>query len=194
MKKKGLSVVAVIIVVVVSVVAICSVNRYNNLFDSGNVTELTDYSILEEYDDKFEVDNEWQLYVLNETVTNDIPVILVTEDENVWKAVPLIAVLKELGVEVTWKDENTAILVNEDNKLYLDLNTKTIHYKNDDFNLLETPVGGKYYYEFVNNEVVVSGHCMNAICQFLGIHTCYDVKLEENIVEIKLPQTNNQHE
>ena len=155
--------------------------KFDNAYD---VTELTDYGILADYDERFNVDNEWQLYVLGENITKDIPVILVAGDETVWKAVPLIAVLKELGVEVSWEDENTAVLINGDEKLYLDLNAKTIHYNNDDFNLLKTPSGGKYYYEFVNNEVVVSGSCMNVICKFLGIHTCYDVKSDEKSVKI----------
>ena len=183
-KKIVLCIVFVVGITVTSFIVYSITNGNNIKNDSSNITELTDFTILTDCDEKFQVDNEWQLYVLDENVTEEIPVILVTENETVWKVVPLVAVLKELGVEVSWKNENTAILINKDNKLYLDLITQTIHYENEDFNLLKAPVGGKYYYEFVNKEVVVSSSCMGVIARFLGLHICCDVKSKENVVEI----------
>ena len=143
---------------------------------------------LNDESNEFSINNEWHLSIFDHDVTSEIPVILVTSDD-IWECVPLVATVKELGIQVTWKDQNHAVLKYEGNKLYLDAEKQIIHQGHYEGNELDTVAGGKYYYNFVGNEVLVCGSVFISICYELGMKVHYFVLDESKTVDINFMNT-----
>ena len=140
--------------------------RVNKKIEINTIDSL---SALNDESNEFNIKNEWHLYIFGHDVTSEIPVILVTSDDDIWTCVPLVATIKELGIQVTWEDQNHAVLKYERNKLYLDAEKQIIHPGHYEGNELDTVTGGKYYYKFVGNEVLVCSSVFMSICFQLGM-------------------------
>lgn len=153
------------------------------------INTIDSLSALNDETNEFSIKNDWHLYIFGHDVTSEIPVISVESDDDIWTCVPLVATIKELGIQVTWKDQNHAVLKYEGNKLYLDAEKQIIHPGHYEVNELDTVGGGKYYYKFVGNEVLVCSSVFMGICFPLGMKVHCFVLDESKTVDIDFLNT-----
>ncbi len=170
-----------IFILVVSLIASIS-GCQNGTETKVEITEMNDYAKLEEISDKFQVTNDWSIYVLGEDVSDEIPVIIVKENGEEWECVPLLKTLKTMGATINWKNENEAIIKYNQKTLLLNLEENSIKELFEDINPENMIVGGSVFYQFVDGEVIVSGPYFLSVCHFLDLNFCYKANKDKTII------------
>ncbi len=146
------------------------------------ITEMNDYAKLEEISDKFKITNDWDIFVLGEDVSDEIPMILVEAYDEEWKCVPLLKTLKIMGATITWENENEAIIKHNKKILLLNLEENSIKELFDDIKPENMIAGGRVFYQFVDGEVIVSGPYFLAVCHLLDLQFCYRINNDKTII------------
>lgn len=142
-----------------------------------------DYKILFENSyDSLSVDDEWTVFVLNEKT--DIPVILADVDNQIFECIPIMPVLKCVGVEITEKKDAYELKYNG-KKLYVDFNEQLIYEKNSDYNVLHLATGGKTYYNFVGNDVIACNSVIAGVLSVLETDLVCHIHSDSKTIEIK---------
>ncbi len=146
-----------------------------------NNSATTQNSFYKNLPQGFAIDDEWSLIVFQKK--REIPIILSESSNIVWKCVPIISLLDEIGVEVLYTEDNIELMYNN-KTLYVDFYKEIIHTKDSEFNILDFPVGGEIYYKFTDYDIVSCGPSFVAVCHFLGLDLSYVISNENKTIEI----------
>ena len=174
-----------IIILVVSLVG-CTCNN-----DGIYIQTKNDYkSLFENSPDSLAVNDEWTVFVLKEKT--DIPVVIADENDEIFKCIPLLPVLRCVGVEITEKKGVYELKYNGE-KLYIDFDKQVIHEKNSDFNVLNLATGGKIYYRFIGNDVIACSTAIASVFFLLELDLVCHIHSDSKTIEIKqVTKDNNQ--
>ena len=148
---------------------------------TANTTASPKNSFQQNLPKEFVIGDEWSLIVFKKK--REIPIILRESNSIVWKCIPVISLLEEIGVEVLYNKNNIELTYN-DKILYVDLSKKIVHTKDSDFNVLDFPVGGEIYYEFIDCEIISCTPSFAAMCHFLGLELSCIISEENKTIEI----------
>ena len=98
--------------------------------------------------------------------------------------VPLIAVLKNLGAEVVWRDGRTADITLEEKQYVFDLEAHSLIEGGGTFNLIATPPGGSNLYEEAEKELFLSAGTMDMAFYLMELPVVANVDYEAATVTI----------
>ncbi len=128
------------------------------------------------------------LIVNNKTVVTENIVIHFKKNAN-YADLPLIEVMKNLGMTVDWIDENTAEIVCEDKNYVINLSKVSLVEFEQNYNLLSPPPGGERSYEILDKELILDSCTMKSALNQMGVKIEVVIDYTEFVVYINTEDT-----
>lgn len=97
---------------------------------------------------------------------------------------PLIEIMKSLGMRVEWVDKSTAEITYEEKKYILNLSKVSLIEVGENFNLLLPAPGGKRFYTVLEKELVLDSNTIKSAMYQMGVKINVDINRKERIVYI----------
>ena len=97
---------------------------------------------------------------------------------------PLTEVLKSLGMNVEWVDDNTANVTFEDKKYVLDLAKVSIVEARTTYNLIYPVPGGRRVHTVLDRELILDGNTIKNALYEMGEKINIDIDYDKSIINI----------
>ena len=97
---------------------------------------------------------------------------------------PLVDIMKRLGMKVDWVDKSTAEITYKDKKYILNLSEVSLVEIGQNFNLLLPPPGGNRFYTVLEKELILDSNTIQSAMYLMGIKMNIDINRKEQTVYI----------
>ena len=101
--------------------------------------------------------------------------------------VPALEVLTAIGADITWLDDEQAVISYKDNKYQLNLSEALLVEENDNFNLIEVPPDAKNYYcKAIDREIILDIETLRVMLELMGEKVMIDISYKDSLVLIQV--------
>lgn len=119
------------------------------------------------------------IYVTNKNVSFE------EDKKGSYAKVPVIPVLKKLGADVAWKDDETAEIVFNGTTYVMDLESISICKECSDDNLIQgTPGGCRLVYEVVEDDIVIDDMALQTLLFFMHNEVIVNINSERGTIRV----------
>lgn len=129
-----------------------------------------------------EMNNEFKLYVNGSDISSENYVFINCQEK--YAKLPLISIIRSLGCEVKWYNNNKVTIGLGDDIYTLNPTKKTLKKKGDNFNIIALPPGTNHkgYYQIYKNEFIIDSDSMRYFINLLGAKI--DIDYNAGIINI----------
>ena len=102
---------------------------------------------------------------------------------------PLVCILKEIGIDICWSDNNNAEFQWNNDRYLLSLRDKKLIRENEEFNLITPPPGNSLFIcevDYSEREIIIDDGTLHGVLQLLGIRAYFSDDRENSIFRIEI--------
>lgn len=102
---------------------------------------------------------------------------------------PLVCVLKEIGIDICWVDDDNAEFQWNDADFLLSLKNKNLIRKSDGSNLIMPPPGGGAFIcevDYSEKEIILDDDTLHAVLQLLGIKAYFNADRDNELFCVEI--------